>query len=116
MASTTIGVHPDYAENYARIPFDLKMEATTYEGTLWLKLVASSGESTHEFTLFGEDGDTARFRRAAAAFNAALAEQEQDDPEGRALNFIENTESELGVTLESGDAVRAALRKTWGEQ
>jgi len=29
----------------------------------------------------------------------------------KALNFIENTEGELGITLESGDAVRAAIAK-----
>ena len=33
----------------------------------------------------------------------------------KALNFIENTEGELGVTLDSGDAARAALRKARGE-
>jgi hypothetical protein len=27
----------------------------------------------------------------------------------RALNFIENTEEEMGITLDSGDAARAAL-------
>ena len=29
----------------------------------------------------------------------------------KALNYIANTESELGVTLESGDALRAAVAK-----
>lgn len=29
----------------------------------------------------------------------------------KALNFVENTESELGVTLDSGDALRAAIAK-----
>lgn len=29
----------------------------------------------------------------------------------KALNYISNTESELGITLDSGDALRAALAK-----
>jgi len=33
----------------------------------------------------------------------------------RALNFIENTESELGIELESGDLLRAAIRRARGE-
>jgi hypothetical protein len=34
----------------------------------------------------------------------------------RCLNFIANTESEMGETLESGDVARAALAKARGEQ
>ena len=33
----------------------------------------------------------------------------------RALNFIENTESEIGCSLESGDLLRAAIKKAKGE-
>lgn len=32
-----------------------------------------------------------------------------------ALNYITNTESELGITLDSGDALRAAIRKATGD-
>jgi|GEM_PF-4219486 len=31
------------------------------------------------------------------------------------LNYIENTEAELGITLDSGDKARAALAKAKGE-
>jgi len=34
----------------------------------------------------------------------------------KALNYLENTESELGIKLESADAVRAALSKATGEK
>lgn len=32
----------------------------------------------------------------------------------KALNFIANTETELGITLDSGDALRAAIAKAGG--
>jgi hypothetical protein len=34
----------------------------------------------------------------------------------RCLNFIENTESELGVKLESGDTARAVISKAEGKK
>ena len=43
-------------------------------------------------------------REAAAARIAALEAAAR-----KALNYIENTEGELGITLTSGDALRAAL-------
>jgi hypothetical protein len=47
---------------------------------------------------------------AAAALTAAEAENARLRAAGRAaLNYIENTEGELGITLSSGDALRAAL-------
>jgi hypothetical protein len=33
----------------------------------------------------------------------------------RALNFIENTESEMGCSLESGEQLRAAIAKAKGQ-
>lgn len=33
----------------------------------------------------------------------------------KALNYIENTESDFGITLESGDMLRAAIARTKGE-
>jgi len=37
------------------------------------------------------------------------------DAAKRALNYLENTESEFGITLESADSVRDALRAIGGE-
>jgi len=34
----------------------------------------------------------------------------------KALNYIENTESEFGITLPCGDVARAVLRKARGEE
>ncbi len=36
------------------------------------------------------------------------------DAAERALNYIANTESELGITLDSGDMLRAAIAKATG--
>jgi hypothetical protein len=48
--------------------------------------------------------------RSAAAREAALVEA------GRmALNYLENTESELGMTLDSADALRAVLAAAKGD-
>lgn len=46
-----------------------------------------------------------------------LREQVGDlmDAAERALNYIANTESELGITLDSGDTLRAAIAKARGE-
>jgi hypothetical protein len=43
--------------------------------------------------------------RASSRENIALREAGR-----KALNFIENTEGELGIKLDSGDALRAALK------
>ena len=34
----------------------------------------------------------------------------------KALNYIENTESELGITLDCGETARAALRAIAGDR
>lgn len=47
-----------------------------------------------------------------AQLTAAQAENEKlRHAATRALNYITNTESELGITLESGELLRAALAK-----
>jgi hypothetical protein len=48
--------------------------------------------------------------RSAAAREAALVEAGR-----RALNYLENTESELGMTIDSADALRAALAAAKGD-
>jgi len=50
----------------------------------------------------GEAEDCARLIAAAPDLLAAAE---------KALNFIANTERELGITLDSGDAIRAAIAK-----
>jgi hypothetical protein len=47
--------------------------------------------------------------RASSRENIALREAGR-----KALNFIENTEGELGIKLDSGDALRAALKLSNG--
>lgn len=60
------------------------------------------------FARYDEDEDEANVNLIAAApeLYAALT---------RCLNFIENTESEMGESLPSGEIARAALAKARGE-
>lgn len=62
-------------------------------------------------TLGDYDSD---YRRMEA--NAALISAAPDMYEActKALNYIQNTEREFGITLSSGDALRAALTKARG--
>ncbi len=54
--------------------------------------------------------ETAAERDRLREVNAALLEALK-----KALNFIKNTEQELGITLDSGDAARAAIAKATRE-
>lgn len=59
------------------------------------------------------DGAIHLRREAAAALRAAeTRERRLREALERCLNFIENTESEMGETLSCGDAARAALAAT----
>ena len=51
---------------------------------------------------------------SAYAHEAADLIDEMYEACEKALNFIQNTESELGIELSSGDALRAALSKARG--
>jgi hypothetical protein len=53
--------------------------------------------------------DKALFDRREAAATVRGATDQLVDAAKKALNYIENTESELGIKLDSGDALRAAL-------
>lgn len=55
-------------------------------------------------------------RNAEFTANARLIAASPDMYEAlkRALNFIENTEDEMGITLDSGDVVRTALARAEG--
>ena len=55
-------------------------------------------------------------RLAEANANLIAAAPDLYDALDRCLNFIENTEGEIGATLECGDKARAALAKACGEQ
>lgn len=56
-----------------------------------------------------DEFDLRNFRLIAAAPDLYAAAE-------KALNYIANTEGEFGVTLNSGDALRAALAKARGEK
>ncbi len=58
-------------------------------------------------------GKTAEEATANAQLQAAAPELYEACE--RALNYIANTEGELGITLESGSLCRAALKKARGE-
>ena len=73
-------------------------------------IVFSCGPHTgHIFVpiAFCRDADTAQLLGSAAELVAAAR---------KALNFIENTESEMGEPLNSGDALRAAIAKATGAE
>jgi hypothetical protein len=76
-------------------PWRVSGKATINAGRSWIASVSTSNRD-------------ANARLIAAAPDLLAAAQ-------GALNYIENTESELGITLYSGDWLRAAIAKATGQ-
>ena len=66
--------------------------------------VCQFGSEAGSGTLFENEADYHLIAAAPELLEAAL----------KALNFIENTESEMGEALSSGDSLRAAIAKAGG--
>ena len=82
------------------------------DGEPWNRIVWSSADNRVCFMAHSSGLNDAR---DIATSNLIAAAPDMAEALEKALNFITNTESEMGETLPCGDAARAALAKARGE-
>lgn len=105
-----------------QIKHDFDLEgATTIIGNVDGEIVDGTTHYSYDFICTTVDPDESVQARGVCIANAAFivracnSHAELLAAAKRALNFIANTEGELGITLDSGDALRAAIAKATGE-
>ena len=77
--TVSINYHTPIGNNWEHVPPAMRMTATRCGATgetVYLTFAFGGGKETNEIAVFGTPSDMYRFTRAAAAFNAAIAEHD----------------------------------------